>query len=274
EMLVAIAIASTTAALVLPAMVNARESVYQVMCMNHLRQNGLYTEQYINDNNGQLPSFFLQMAASGENAWMVQSQPLSKESAGLNHFDADVLADPSDIDPSPAQMVSADGTVNNVNTGYSYNIDLLLCNKRYWEINKTVNYSELVVMYDGGMGSDINGAYFGGSDFAQRTAEYRHLHGNEASVLFADWHVGTTDDIQAGFANLCGSQGGGDTVAGSDSGAGGNGNGNNGHGNNLDGVDSSNPGNAPFEDSDPDVDDEANGGGGAGGNGNGNGNGN
>jgi hypothetical protein len=35
-----------------------------------------------------------------------------------------------------------------------------------------------------------------------------------------------------------------------------NGHGNNGHGNNVDGVDSSNPGNAPFVDSDPTVDDE------------------
>jgi hypothetical protein len=33
---------------------------------------------------------------------------------------------------------------------------------------------------------------------------------------------------------------------------------NNGHGNNVDGVDSSNPGNAPFTDSDPTVDDEIN----------------
>ena len=33
--------------------------------------------------------------------------------------------------------------------------------------------------------------------------------------------------------------------------------GNNGHGNNVDGVDSSNPGNAPFIDSDPSVDDES-----------------
>ena len=37
----------------------------------------------------------------------------------------------------------------------------------------------------------------------------------------------------------------------------GSGNGNNGHGNNVDGVDSSNPGNSPHVDSDPDVDDEA-----------------
>lgn len=36
---------------------------------------------------------------------------------------------------------------------------------------------------------------------------------------------------------------------------------NNGHGNNADGVDSSNPGNAPFTDSDPTVDDESSGGG-------------
>jgi hypothetical protein len=38
---------------------------------------------------------------------------------------------------------------------------------------------------------------------------------------------------------------------------------NNGHGNNVDGVDSSNPGNAPFVDSDPTVDDEGSGGGAA-----------
>ena len=42
---------------------------------------------------------------------------------------------------------------------------------------------------------------------------------------------------------------------------GGSGRNNNGHGNNADGVDTSNPGNAPFEDTNPDVDDEAGGGG-------------
>jgi hypothetical protein len=49
---------------------------------------------------------------------------------------------------------------------------------------------------------------------------------------------------------------------------------NNGHGNNCDGVDSSNPGNAPFQDndSDPNVDDECSGGGAYPSNGNGNGN--
>jgi hypothetical protein len=40
---------------------------------------------------------------------------------------------------------------------------------------------------------------------------------------------------------------------------------NNGHGNNLDGIDSSNPGNAPFInlDTDPTIDDEGSGGGAA-----------
>lgn len=50
---------------------------------------------------------------------------------------------------------------------------------------------------------------------------------------------------------------------------------NNGHGNNIDGVDSSNPGNAPFIhlDTDPNVDDEGHGGGAAPGQNNGGGNG-
>ena len=66
-------------------------------------------------------------------------------------------------------------------------------------------------------------------------------------------HNGVTSDC-AGTNPDDGTMDGG---TGTDSGTTESGNGNNGHGNNVDGVDSSNPGNAPFTDTDPTVDDEA-----------------
>lgn len=65
---------------------------------------------------------------------------------------------------------------------------------------------------------------------------------------------GTTsgDGTMSGGTTSGGTTSGGTTSGGTTSG----GSGNNGHGNNTDGVDSSNPGNAPFTDSDPNVDDE------------------
>jgi hypothetical protein len=59
-------------------------------------------------------------------------------------------------------------------------------------------------------------------------------------------HNGVTSDCEDSSDVTTGGTTGGTTS----------GTGNNGHGNNVDGVDSSNPGNSPFTDSDPNVDDE------------------
>jgi len=64
----------------------------------------------------------------------------------------------------------------------------------------------------------------------------------------------TSGGTTSGGTTSGGTTGDGSTSGGTTS----EGNGNNGHGNNTDGVDSSNPGNAPFTDSDPNVDDEEN----------------
>jgi hypothetical protein len=67
-------------------------------------------------------------------------------------------------------------------------------------------------------------------------------------------HNGVTSDCEVTTPGD-GTMSGG-TTGGTSGGTTTSGNGNNGHGNNTDGVDSSNPGNAPFTDTDPDVDDE------------------
>ncbi len=55
ELLVVVAIISILAALLMPALKNARDSAKSIQCMNNLRQLGLMTEVYCNDNDNYFP---------------------------------------------------------------------------------------------------------------------------------------------------------------------------------------------------------------------------
>jgi len=55
EMLVVLAIIGTMAALLLPALVSAREKARQTECISNLRQCGLGFEMYLQEYNGYYP---------------------------------------------------------------------------------------------------------------------------------------------------------------------------------------------------------------------------
>ena len=87
ELLVVVAIIAILAALLLPALVSARDRGKQIACVNNLRQISLLTNQYQNDYNGYLP------AATGNGVWPCDNAIGYGASVQLQLYNSGVASD-------------------------------------------------------------------------------------------------------------------------------------------------------------------------------------
>ncbi|MBI4027546.1 MAG: prepilin-type N-terminal cleavage/methylation domain-containing protein [Verrucomicrobia bacterium] len=91
ELLVVVAIIAILAALLLPALKNAREAAKKAGCVNNLKQIGQLIHLYANDNNGQAPPGVLEWGYRGGNsvntAYNGAAMPMMKLNLGVLCWD-------------------------------------------------------------------------------------------------------------------------------------------------------------------------------------------
>ena len=164
ELLVVIAIISTLAAMLLPALHNARERARTASCINNLRQIGLALDMYASDHGDKLPH---EDANKGQVAWPLAILPF--------------LGDSREVLYCPAVAKSHPGRPES----YRFNSYLEREGEQHQALAELRRPSQTVVVFDATTGDGRLSSKGKWDDVT------KSRHGGMANLLFVDWHVGT-----------------------------------------------------------------------------------
>ena len=214
ELLVVIAIIAILAAMLMPALKNARESAKKAACANNLKQIGSCAAMYADDNNGwRLPYQSVQNVNGGVQTidyfrWpqlIYDYAPRQLVGESDDDLRAKVAAGTYIACPSNPNLSNVWGRINTLQRDYvgtNYGISRVASNGPTVRLAQITNPSDKAFMFDANYsnfyyhhrsGTLYNACLYLSDGYTPHNFARPHI--KTANILFTDFHVGSDKEI-------------------------------------------------------------------------------
>lgn len=196
DLLITLVMLVAVLALLLPTLRDVQRTENATACQVNLRENGLATLAYSQDNKGLFPRFGFDLSTDDQGQLEVDVVLRAASASGIDQYQTDNLICPSDRDQGYLCVGKDQQSAKKIAVGYGYNISLI---QRPLTVPELDSPARTAVLYDGtiagacGKEGKLGGLYRDAYAFAQHALVARHE--GQISLVYADWHTVTVEAL-------------------------------------------------------------------------------